>query len=490
MKRLLLVLMMVFIAIAANTKPANPRIEQPPVSVEPIYPSIKQQVVISQPIIMVNPDTNSVEAYFVVYGRAFSCPVAYFSSDSSSSIQRQPAEIIWRWKECFMTRVSHSGLKPGEYWVRLLLEENMPTEVVGRSYPFIIKEVPPVPTLTPKPTATPSLTPSPTPTETPTLTPSPTPTLTPSPTPEAIFGFVLEKSPYDYAHNVEIGEQDRILGRFIVNTEVAGTNRRINFLIQSSSPAGTIRNLCLYDKSGQIMAGPFDPQPVQYGENGRVVSMTDYFPYHPGQNEFTIRGEINSNWKHGSKVWVSVLGKEMILMTSSDRQIPYLGTSDVVCQTRTLKANCLAISNSGTVSHTALAGSVDIINGWRLDASDSAGDVEGIVGLSFTPRKTSGQILCLRVIQDGKVIGYSNVYGSDTVVVYFFNPISVPEGTAIHLDLEASISWLANEGDVEAWELTGVHYNQSPLETTVIGWPTNTPEITIMKPHAVYDGGN
>ena len=149
--------------------------------------------------------------------------------------------------------------------------------------------------------------------------------------------------------------------------------------LNTSSNAGLVTNVTVYDENGAIVAGPVDPTT---GSDPDTITLTDTFTVPQGIHEYIVKGDLDSNWAADDTIRIDFAnGPDADITAKGDttgNAITPSPTSEIQADTVTIKVGDLNVSTSSSpAAQTVAAGTNDyIFANFVLDATQSGEDVK------------------------------------------------------------------------------------------------------------------
>ena len=232
----------------------------------------------------------------------------------------------------------------------------------------------------------------------------------------------------------------------------------IKFDVETSTSAGAITNVTIYDENGAVVAGPVDPST---GSDPDTVTLTDTWTVPTGEHVYTVKADLDSNWSSGDTVYMQLDTPDVDITSKGEvtnNAITESPTSAVAADTMTIRVGKLNVSTLNTpVAQTVVVGS----NGYTfaqfvLDASASGEDVK-VTQLSIRHSTTAANlhqdISGMKIYDGALVLNLNDVESGDattvsnaTSTIDLDTALIIPKGTSKTLVLKGDISGSATGG--------------------------------------------
>lgn len=267
--------------------------------------------------------------------------------------------------------------------------------------------------------------------------------------------------------NISESATQQELGAFYFNAEgepIIVT--QVVMEVNTSTTAGELSNLTIYDEDGGIVAGPQD----KVDGTPDTVTFTDTFTVPTGIHTYTVKGDLDSGW--AASDWVRLdfaAGPDADVTAKGDvtgNAVTPSPTSEIEGGVATVKIGDLNITTSGSpAAQTVAAGTSNyVFANFVLDATQSGEDIK-VTQLQVKHTTSAANIhnyITGITLYDGSTAlntpksGESGTAASTaTSTITLTNPLIITKGTAKTIVLKGDISGSAADASTHAFGMVG-----------------------------------
>jgi len=234
----------------------------------------------------------------------------------------------------------------------------------------------------------------------------------------------------------------------------------IKFDVETSTSAGAITNVTIYDEGGNVVAGPVDPST---GSDPDTVTLTDTWTVPTGEHVYTVKADLDSNWSSGDTIYMQIDTPDADITAkgeTTNNSVTASPTSAVAADTMTVRVGSLNISTlNSPVAQSVVAGTSGFTFAqFVLDASASGEDVKVTqlkVRHSTTAANLHQDISGIKIYDGADVLNLNDVEAGDattvsaaTSTIDFDSALIIPKGTSKTLVLKGDIGGSATGGQM------------------------------------------
>lgn len=233
----------------------------------------------------------------------------------------------------------------------------------------------------------------------------------------------------------------------------------IKFDVTTSSAAGAITNVTIYDENGGVVAGPVDP--TTGSSPADTVTLTDTWTVPVGEHVYTVKADLDSNFSAGDTLYMEIDTPDADIVAkgeTTNNTVTASPTTAVAGDTMTVRIGALNVSVLNTpVAQTIVAGTSGFtFANFVLDASSAGEDIkitQLYVRHSTTAADLHQYISGIKLYDGATVLNNNDIeYGQTTTVsnatttITLDTPLILTKGTSKTLVLKGDISGSATGG--------------------------------------------
>lgn len=232
----------------------------------------------------------------------------------------------------------------------------------------------------------------------------------------------------------------------------------IKFDVTTTSDAGAITNVTIYDENGGVVAGPVDPST---GSNPDTVTLTDSWTVPVGEHVYTVKADLDSNFSAGDTLYMEIDTPDVDITAkgeTTNNTVTASPTNAVAGDTMTVRIGALSVSVLNTpVAQTIVAGTSGFtFANFVLDASSAGEDIkitQLYVRHTTTIADAQQNISGIKLYDGATVLNNNDVeYGTTngtsiaTTTITLDTPLILTKGTSKTLVLKADVGGSATGG--------------------------------------------
>ncbi len=286
------------------------------------------------------------------------------------------------------------------------------------------------------------------------------------------------------AQNIAVNVPNQPLGGFVTNFSgepVSITGMTVTFST-STAATGLLTSVSLVNANGTVVAGPVDATMVS-GQSS--VSFTDTVTFPVGRQVYTLKGKVPSGATGGAVITAATVPSSWSNPTGQTTGSSItISTGTFNMNAMTVKAASLTITASvQPAAQNIVAGVQNALLGRvQLDASQSGEDLR-LSSIILRSTDTSGSFTSFlsgcqlyngtTALNTGSRV-VNSLTTATNATVSLDNPLVVPKGTVVTLDLKCNVSSSASgAGQIGvnggSWSVTGVTSGTSVTPTVTTG---------------------